>query len=457
MKDILITLSRSFIFWMAWIVIPLIMEIVPAIINFFILLKKRFLTDKSMDLPHKLPEITLIIPVYNSADTLLGCLRSVSKSSYPNELINILVVNNQSQDNSFDVFTKGQKKYGDLSVQWLNAKQGKSKALNMAIFNSGGKYIINIDSDGKLHHDALMNMVVRFEHNEDIHCMSGTILIDSDMVENTDNFFMKMVRRCEFFEYGQAFLAGRNYESELDSVFTLSGAFSAFRKSTLLKTQLYNTETVCEDAHITFQVRKYLKKRVHLCENALFFVDPIEDLNKLYTQRQRWQRGELEVSHMFLKDNMKVVKGFFSNFMIRLIMFDHTFAFPRMIWYFALICLIFMNYPMKLVVGSIGVIYLLYVISSFLYFGNILSYLSAYKDIHKYYLKKWYICILLPFYNFCIFWVRFAGIINSIQSDSAWKTKNLKEEKDSFLSVIKQDFSFVSAIIEKIKRGINND
>ena len=30
-------------------------------------------------------------------------------------------------------------------MQWLNAKQGKSKALNMALFNSGGKYIINID------------------------------------------------------------------------------------------------------------------------------------------------------------------------------------------------------------------------------------------------------------------------------------------------------------------------
>ena len=34
----------------------------------------------------------------------------------------------------------------------------------------------------------------------------------------------------EFMEYAQAFLAGRNYASELNAIYTLSGAFSAFRK-----------------------------------------------------------------------------------------------------------------------------------------------------------------------------------------------------------------------------------
>ena len=43
---------------------------------------------------------------------------------------------------------------------------------------------------------------------------------------------------------------------------------------------------------------------------------------------------------MFM-DRGSVVKGFLTNFMTRVIMFDHTFAFPRMIWYFALICLTF--------------------------------------------------------------------------------------------------------------------
>lgn len=456
MSNFWIILSKSFIFWLTWIIIPVIMEIIPSIVGFILLIKKRLrlnLEDKDVI---RLPEITLIVPIYNSSDTLYECLKSVDESTYPNEQISIMLVNNKSQDNSFDIFTKCQADFQTLSMQWMNAKQGKSKALNMALFNAEGKYIIHIDSDGILHSDALKNMVLRFENNADIHCMTGTILTNPEMIEDTKGFLMRMFRRCEFYEYCQAFLAGRNYESELDSVFTLSGAFSAFRKSTILKTQLYNTDTICEDTHVTFQVRKILKKKVHLCENALFMVDPIEDLRKMYTQRQRWQRGEMEVAHIFMKDDMKLGYGLISNFLTRLIMFDHTFAFPRMIWYFALIFLLFMNYPIKLVLGSNVVIYFLYVISAFLYFINILTYLSKYKDIRGYYSSKWYICFILPAYNFYVFWIRFAGIVNSINSDGAWKTKDYVEERKSFSELVKQDFSFITVIIDKLKERINN-
>ncbi len=457
MRNLWMALSNSLIFWMAWILIPFLMEIIPALFGFFLLIKKRFFTKHTELEVGRLPEITLIIPIYNSAPTLYGCLQSVYESTYPNEKISIMLVNNKSQDNSFEIFTQCQKEMEELSMQWLNARQGKSKALNMALFNAQGKYIIHIDSDGKLEQNALKNMVLRFEQNEDIHCMTGSILVEPDLIENTDSFLMKLIRRCEFCEYGQAFLAGRNYESELDSVFTLSGAFSAFRKSTILKTQLYNTDTVCEDTHVTFQVRKMLKKKVHLCENALFFVDPIEDMNKMYTQRQRWQRGELEVMHMFLSKEMKVAKGFLSNFMVRLLIFDHTFAFPRMIWYFALICLVFLNYPMKLVVGSVLLIYLLYVFSSFLFFLNILSYLREFKDIYQYYRGKWYICLLMPLYNFLIFWIRFAGIINSINSSSAWRTRNFTQECQCFRDIVKDDFLFIIKIVEKLRKVSNDE
>ena len=121
---------------------------------------------------------------------------------------------------------------------------------------------------------------------------------------------------------------------------------------------------VCEDTHVTFQIRENRKETLTLCNNAIFFVDPIEDMNKLYTQRQRWQRGEIEVMHMFTQKRLKATKGFFKDFVVRLSMFDHTFAFPRMIWYFALICLGFINYPFSLIIQSIIAIYILYVIAT---------------------------------------------------------------------------------------------
>lgn len=453
MKNLLNDVLQQIVFWMAWVIIPLIMEILPAIGGFLILVKKRIFKRKEEN-PAILPEITLIIPVYNSSDTLEGCLQSVYDSSYPDEKITILLVDNKSRDNSFDIFCECQKKYPSLSMQWMKAEQGKSKALNMALFNSNGKYIIHIDSDGKLDRMALENMVVRFETSPDVHCLTGVILTDPQLIEKTRDGFLKLVRKCEFLEYCQAFLAGRNFESEFNSIYTLSGAFSAFRKSTILKTQLYNTDTVCEDTHVTFQVRKLMKKSVNLCEDALFFVDPIDDLEKLYTQRQRWQTGELEVSHMFLKKSFKS-SHVFSDVMIKVLAFDHTFAFPRMIWYFALICLAFMNYPFKLIAGSIGILYALYVLSGFLFYINICSYLKSHEQLRKYYAKKLYLIIIMPLYNFVIFWVRFAGIINSITNRHGWKVRTFSEEVDSFKSVIKKDFHPVVVVYNKIKGLFN--
>ena len=111
----------------------------------------------------------------------------------------------------------------------MNSKQGKSKALNLALYNSYGKYIIHIDSDGVLHKDAIKNMVNLFERHKKVDCLTGVVLTNPQMIDETKGFFLRLLRKIEFFEYCQAFLAGRNFEAEFNSIYTLSGAFSAFR------------------------------------------------------------------------------------------------------------------------------------------------------------------------------------------------------------------------------------
>ena len=201
---------QSFIFWAAWIIIPVIMEIVPAIGSILILFKKVF-HSKKIEKPAIDPEISLIIPIYNSMNTLEQCIRSVDESDYPNSRIRIFLVNNQGQDDSFQVYCQCQQKYPELRMLWLNAKQGKSKALNLALFNSEGKYIVHIDSDGLLEKSALRNMVYKFESDQKIECMTGAVLIDPKQVEDYPWFFPKLLRKVEFLEYALAFLAGINY------------------------------------------------------------------------------------------------------------------------------------------------------------------------------------------------------------------------------------------------------
>ncbi len=445
---------NSFIFWGGWILIPFLMEIIPALGSVILLVKRNKRRKVERAEIKVFPEISLIIPVYNSADTLFQCIESINNSTYPNNRIRIFLVNNKGQDNSFEVYADCQRKFPDLIMQWLNAEQGKSRALNLALYNSEGKYIINLDSDGVLEKNALVNMINKFESDTELNCMTGAILTMPELIMKYKHFFPRLLRNLEFMEYAQAFLAGRSYASEMNAVYTLSGAFSAFRKSAVLKSWMYNTDTICEDTHITFQMRYKQNERVEVCEDALFFVDPIEDVNKLYTQRQRWQRGSLEVAQMFMDKDFKV-KNIFSNISVKTLMYDHTFAFPRLIWYLALICLMVMGYSGKVIVISTGIIFAMYTLIGYMYFATVLYFLNINKEVKKYYRNHWWCILFLPFFNFVVFFIRMAGIINSINTDSAWRTRNLTDERIAFTEVIKSDIQKPIRVIRKIRNVVN--
>jgi biofilm PGA synthesis N-glycosyltransferase PgaC len=445
---------NSFIFWGGWILIPFLMEIIPALGSVILLVKRNKRRKVERAEIKVFPEISLIIPVYNSADTLFQCIESINNSTYPNNRIRIFLVNNKGQDNSFEVYADCQRKFPDLIMQWLNAEQGKSRALNLALYNSEGKYIINLDSDGVLEKNALVNMITKFESDTELNCMTGAILTMPELIMKYKHFFPRLLRNLEFMEYAQAFLAGRSYASEMNAVYTLSGAFSAFRKSAVLKSWMYNTDTICEDTHITFQMRYKQNERVEVCEDALFFVDPIEDVNKLYTQRQRWQRGSLEVAQMFMDKDFKV-KNIFSNISVKTLMYDHTFAFPRLIWYLALICLMVMGYSGKVIVISTGIIFAMYTLIGYMYFATVLYFLNINKEVKKYYRNHWWCILFLPFFNFAVFFIRMAGIINSINTDSAWRTRNLTDERIAFTEVIKSDIQKPIRVIRKIRNVVN--
>ncbi len=453
--EIIERFANSFVFWAAWIVIPLIMEIIPAFGSFLILLR-RILFAKEIPKPIIYPEISIIVPVYNSQDTLEACIRSINDCDYPNKQIRIFLVNNRGTDHSFEVYTKCQKEYPDLIMQWLNAEQGKSRALNLALYNSEGKYIIHIDSDGVLEKRALTYMVDKFENDTSINCMTGAILIEPRLVDQYPWGCSRLFRKMEFMEYAQAFLAGRNYASDLNSIYTVSGAFSAFRKSAILKSRLYNTETLAEDTQITFQMRYLQGERIYMSEKSIFFVDPIENADKLYTQRQRWQRGSLEVAKMFGGKKMRSYQ-MFTDVSVKTLMYDHTFAFPRIIWYLALLCLTFVGYSGKTVLMAAAILFGLYTICGYMYYFSTIGFLRDFPEVKRYYRRQWWVVPLLPFFNFVVFFIRFAGIINSINTNSAWKTRTLTEERTAFRDIIAHDLFAVRDRIEKIRSFVNSD
>ena len=160
--------------------------------------------------------------------------------------------------------------------------------------------------------------------------------------------------------------------------------------------------------------------------------------------------------HMF-PERKGGVTSLLTNFMSRILIYDHTFAFPRMIWYFALICLTFYGYPFSYVGISVILIYILYTFSAFLYYIQVRIYLSWSSRLKNFYSKRVLYIFLLPIFNFIVYWFRFAGIVNSIKGTSTWKTRGFDEELKECARIISNDFRVLTRIRNRIKKSVYNE
>lgn len=435
-------------FWTVWLIIPLLVDFLTGFASAIVVLH-AYLKKKEVELTF-FPYVTILVPVYNSEKTLGDCLNSIVAQQYPLQNIQVILIDNGSEDRSFEVFQQFQIENPVLNIRYIKSKQGKAQALNQGIYHSRGRYILNVDSDGMLDSRAVYNTVRKFEQDMSISAMTGVVMINPELIQENNKPLLKLLQRCELFEYVEAFLVGRGYQSKRNSIFTLSGAFSAFRKEVLTKTQMYNIETLGEDTHMTTQIRLMYDGKIALCEDAFFYVDPIESADRLYIQRQRWQRGSIEVTALFNKFLSKKMRG--SLDVIRYTMIkDHTLIFSRMIWIFALVYLMFLDYPLYLIVTANIILYFSYVANSLLFYVVSKLYLKPQPHVKKYMRKHIYTIFLLPFYRMFIFFCRLAGTINAKEEKASWNVRALSEEMRMIREKMKKQFSFYF----KLKKWIN--
>ena len=145
----------------------------------------------------------------------------------------------------------------------------------------------------------------------------------------------------------------------------------------------------------------------------------------------------------------------FTNVNVRTMVYDHTFAFPRLIWYVAIFCFIAMGYAVDTMIISIVIVTAVYIFIGYAYYYSIQKFLTEFPDLRKYYRKQWWAVLLLPLFNFLVFFFRVLGILNSINTTSAWKTRNLTQEREAFVAESKKSLSFIMKPLMRFRKAIN--
>ena len=114
----------------------------------------------------KTPDISVIIPVYNTADYLPECLDSVVGQTF--DSFEIIIVNDGSTDNSQTIIDDYVYQFSDRIRAFTIPNGGLGNARNYGIGKARGKYLAFVDSDDFIHCDMLKKMYeAARQHNAD--------------------------------------------------------------------------------------------------------------------------------------------------------------------------------------------------------------------------------------------------------------------------------------------------
>lgn len=116
--------------------------------------------------------ISVIVPVYNSEDTLPICLNSIVRQSYQD--LEIIIVDDGSKDRSLEISKSFEQK--DFRIHVLHEEnKGVSAARNYGISIASGRFLSFVDSDDILEQNYFSKLLSPMQENFDV-IISGLLI-----------------------------------------------------------------------------------------------------------------------------------------------------------------------------------------------------------------------------------------------------------------------------------------
>lgn len=139
------------------------------VVAVFFIIRRRLAARRTLspadraDLAH-LPSISIIVPARNEAGNILGCLEGLLAQDYPAQQIEIIVVNDNSTDNTAELFRSAQSK--SPNIQLVDAPplptgwRGKPHACWLGASQAQGEWLCFIDADVRVEPGLLTAAIV---------------------------------------------------------------------------------------------------------------------------------------------------------------------------------------------------------------------------------------------------------------------------------------------------------
>lgn len=242
------------------------------ILSFFEGRKKQLLLFSN----DELPSVSIIIPCYNEESTIEKTLKSALASDYPKDKFEILVVNNNSKDNTLKIAEKYE---SNIVKVYTEKNQGKGFALNLGIRKSKGEILVTMDADTRIEPYSLKSMIRYFKDKEVMSVCSAMV------VEKPKN----ILQRIQYIEYALGLFLRKTF-AFLNAVHITPGAFSAYRREFFNKHGGYKTDNITEDLELALRIQ-YYGYRIENDPDSPAYTTAPNKFSHLLKQRRRWYVG----------------------------------------------------------------------------------------------------------------------------------------------------------------------
>lgn len=223
-----------------------------------------------------LPSVGVVIAGHNEGPTICRTLSSVW-GQYPN--LEIIVVDDGSQDNMFDEANRFAALHSGVRVIRRDRRGGKSSALNMGIRMTQAEVIVTLDADSRLTKTSILQLVQPLA-NSKVGAVSATVM--------AWNPFASLAAWLQAYEYRHTIFVNRMFKGRIGILGIVSGAFGAFRADALQAVGGWDVGPG-EDGDLALRIRKAGFK-VSVAPYANCFTNVPTGWWALFRQRCRWDR-----------------------------------------------------------------------------------------------------------------------------------------------------------------------
>lgn len=190
------------------------------------------------------PDVTAIVPAYNEEGYVGLCVDSLLQSTYPDECLEIVVIDDGSTDNTL---AEARERKSDRVRILHKENGGKHSAMNYGLEEIDSDLVISVDADSLIAADAVRQLVKTYLWHNKPCAVAGNIKIHH---RNSS------LERIQALEYIVSINMFRRALDHLGLVKVVPGCLGLFERKTVESIGGFSGATVTEDFDLTLEVLK---------------------------------------------------------------------------------------------------------------------------------------------------------------------------------------------------------